>query len=153
MSNFFYKNDKIVNEGTNPDTGNRTSNVEYVPRNLPSLSDEAWTKDEFVMKALGIQVGAQVRYTKKGTEVRDLFATKVQGDMSPTGRPYPYKKIGTLFSGESQDAETGEITRWHSIQLQGEESVQQPAQPAQAPAESEGEGDKAEEAKSAVDSL
>lgn len=142
---FLYQNDVIVTTGTNPDTGNPISNREYVPRNLPALSDEKWENGEFVAKALGLQMGRKVRTTKKGHEVRDVFFTKVEGDGN-----YSWKRIGVMFSGERQDTETGEIIRWHSFVAEnestgGSSSTQTPAAPATAPAQTDTPSEQSDE--------
>lgn len=134
MSNFLYDNDIVTKIDVNPETGNQVKLQEFVPRHLPSLADEAWESPEMICAALGLQIGKAVRHTKKsGTEVRDVFFTKVQGDMSPRGNKYPWKRVGVLYSGAKQDAETGEIKRWHSFQLEGEEQNQPASTPAPAP--------------------
>lgn len=161
MSYFLHDNDSVVTETRNPETGNVVIARELIPRDIPSLADTKWEDMVFMAGALGLQIGKKVRYTKKGTEVRDVFLTKVRGGPSPTGRNYPQLRIGCLFSSSTQDVETGEIRRWCSFSPEGEEQ-NQPAQtptPATTPSESTESGDEApakteaEQATAAVEDL
>lgn len=154
MSFFVYDNETKTEMDRNPETQNTVRRTEFVPRNLPSLEDKSWEDIEFLAKALGIQIGKECRHTDNGTEVRDVFFTKVQGEMSPSGRNYPWLRIGVLYSGVKQDKETGKPKRWHSFEPEAEAKARRAARAGGAPSESTPTNDdQAKQAEASVNSI
>ncbi|MHA2064498.1 MAG: hypothetical protein ACXABY_08980 [Candidatus Thorarchaeota archaeon] len=124
MSYFLYDHDLVITESLNPDTGNTVETREKIKRNLPSLTAKDWDQAEMLIKALAPQTGRECRHTKgKNTEVRDVFLTKVQGGPDRKGGRYRQLRIGVLYSGLTQDKETGEMRRWISFAPEGEEQI------------------------------
>jgi len=123
MSYFLYDHDLVISESLNPETGNMVESREKVKRNLPSLAEKDWATNELLIKALAPQSGRECRHTTGGTEVRDVFFTKVQGGPDRKGGRYRHLRVGVLFSGLTQDKETGEMRRWISFAPEGEEQI------------------------------
>lgn len=117
LQGFIKKHDGVKSVIINPDTGNEVVCWEQVPRGLKPVSDKVWEDSEYITKMLGLCVGSKVRETRKGTQIRDIFMSKVQGGPKPGGGNWAWLKVGQLFSKAKQDAETGEIKETYWVQI------------------------------------
>ncbi len=158
LQGFLKTHDSVKSEFIHPQTGNPVVAYEQVPRGLEMLGHENWTDMEYLAKMLGLCVGTNVRTTRTGTQIRDLYFSKVQGGPKPGGGNYAWLKFGQLFTKEKQDAETGEIKviSWVQVGLKPYRQVQSLGEVLQAqemPQELRDDASDAKETKDTVDNL
>jgi hypothetical protein len=136
MNGFVKTNVAVTTEYKSPE-GNSGRNVEFVPKDIRDLSDEAWESPQYLHATLTLVLGAVREFKSKDgkdLKARDIFLGGCQGPKGPSGRNYRNLRVGSILQGTSIDEETKESRLWTAVNLEGLRKASSTETPAKAEA-------------------